>query len=184
MSSGSSSKEERRNLRKEMGTVAAAAVVELRGDVQRVNLEHRTLARQMLEFEGTVATVRQGRASDQERVRQQGARLDELGEQLEALLAKFKELHETDERLNARRSELDDRVYAIERWALKHGRQTRWQRLRSLLAGKCAVPLQVDARTALADRAELAHELQYPPVTYVSKDGGPLERVASAREQV
>lgn len=125
--SGTTSKEERRNLRKEMGAVAAAAVVELHGTVRTVTLEHRVLARQMADFEATVATVRQGRAADQARVVNQGARIDELVEQLEALTARY-------ERISRR-------IERIEWWAEERAALSRWARVKSFFTGRGAVQL-------------------------------------------
>jgi chromosome segregation ATPase len=66
--SASSAKEQRRNLTKAIGETAAAAVAEARGLVHTLQLQHQTLARQMLAFETMVAGVREARAADRERI--------------------------------------------------------------------------------------------------------------------
>lgn len=190
--SGTSSKEERRNLRKEMGTVAAAAVLELHGTVRTVTLEHRVLARQMATFETTVAAVRQGRAADQARVQNQGARIDELVEQLESLGFKvryagvngdaaYKAIGERGDWLRPIGDEvtrLQADVARLRWWTEQRAKLSRWQRFWSFVTGRCAVRLeQYDEEQELLQHPSLVPK---GPVVYESKNGGPLERVGAA----
>ena len=135
---GGQAKAERRNLRKAFGPEIEEALAELRAQVQGAVLQQRVLAKQMLEFETTVATVKQGRAFDQTRARELGARVDEGLEQLERL-----------EALAGRRTHqlqhVDDRVHELEQWALARMALTRWQRLQSFVTGRCAVALRKPA---------------------------------------
>src|SRR5712664_1834739 len=78
-------KEQRRNLKHQIGETAAAAVAETRELTARLAIEHKVLAAQMLDFERTVATVKEGRALDRKHA--QG-----LAEQLEACQARLTEL--------------------------------------------------------------------------------------------
>jgi chromosome segregation ATPase len=61
---GALAKEQRRNLKNTIGDTAAAAVANLAGEHATLQLQHRTLATQMHEFERTVATLREARAQD------------------------------------------------------------------------------------------------------------------------
>lgn len=139
--SGTTSKEERRNLRKEMGAVAAAAVVELQGVVRNVQLEHRVLARQMADFEVTVSTVRQGRATDQARLVNQGVRLDDLAEQIEAVSARVKSLGDSV-------GDSNEYIGRLLSWADAQSKLTRWQRVWSFVTGGCAVRINLVLRPA------------------------------------
>lgn len=136
--SGSTSKEAKRNLRKAFGADIAAALEEQRALVQQAHNSARVLAKQMLELETTVATLRQGRAEDR---RQHGAKLDDALERLDALTAKGKDLAGKVERLPS----MDVRLCAVEQWAHARAALTRRQRLVSFLRGTCAVPFVASA---------------------------------------
>jgi hypothetical protein len=57
-------KEQRRNLKNTIGDTATAAVADVRQLVDHIALQHKVLARQMLEFEQMVAVVKEARAAD------------------------------------------------------------------------------------------------------------------------
>lgn len=182
--SEATSKEQRRNLRKEIGEQAAAAVVELRELVQKVRLEHITLARQMLEFEGTVATIRQSRSTDQARLVAQGTRVDDALEQLEALRGRLKfetvngdaAYHAIGERGDFIRpigTDVDALCADVARlrwWAERRATLSRWQRFMSFVTGRCAVRFDdYDAQMEV-----LQHPSLVPRVATAVADAKPL----------
>jgi hypothetical protein len=61
-------KEQRRNLKNTIGETATAAVADVRQIVDHIALQHKVLAKQMLDFERTVAIVKEARATDAKQV--------------------------------------------------------------------------------------------------------------------
>lgn len=115
-----------RNLRNQIGETAAAAVSESQANVQRLGLQHRMLAAQMLEFERTVATVKAGRAFDRGVIDSHTAHITEL---LAGAVAHNNELVDIRAELYRRalKAEHDERRIASMTW---------WQRLRWNITGR------------------------------------------------
>lgn len=78
-------KEQQRNLKHQIGETAADAVVGVRQIADRLSLEHKVLAAQMLDFERTIATVKESRARDLKRI-------EALEEQLENVWLRLTDL--------------------------------------------------------------------------------------------
>lgn len=136
-------REQQRNLKKEIGATAAAAVGEVREVVAQISLQHRVLAQQMLEFERTVATVKEGRALDR-------ARFEAFGEQLENFNARL-------DGQAARVTQLN-RIWSdgleLERWRIaRFENLTFWQRMWWNLTGGLPSGL---------DELQQASDLAYP----------------------
>lgn len=174
---GATAKEQRRNLKKAVGEEAAAAVVACREDVQKLHFEHKALARQMLEFDRELAATKEGRAIDARRL---GARLDEACERLDALSARYAEVHarleSTIRHFQIGENALRADIMRLEQWADARGALTRWQRFWSLLSGKCYVRLE--PRLLEADQ-------HYPKKgrAFATSDLGPIAREAFGVKQ-
>lgn len=78
MGIAASSKEERRNLRREIGDKAAAAVTELRGVVDQALMQHKVLAKQMFAFETGAAAHAEAMAHLRKQLAEHGEVLENL----------------------------------------------------------------------------------------------------------
>lgn len=77
------------DVRKKVGAQAAEAVGELRAVVRQLQLQHRALAREILEYRREVDQAVAGRQVDR---KHQGALYDKLAEQLENMNARLSQL--------------------------------------------------------------------------------------------
>lgn len=147
---GAASKEQRRNLKKVLGPEVAAALDEQRQLVQQAHNSQRVLAKQMQELEQTAAGLREGRAHDR---RQLGAKLDDAAERLDALTARLSNFAEEHDSVVGKvdcqhavfsrlLDQLEWRLNRVDGWIDRRQRLTRWQRLRSLITGRCALAYQ------------------------------------------
>lgn len=202
--SGSTSREQKKNLRKLLGADIADALEVQRTDVQSVHNAQRVLARQMQEFEREVAITRQSRAEDK---KQFGSRLDDTVEQAEA--AALRVCKDSDDALTELRGQLaavSARADRLEAWFIREARRTRWQRFwffvglgpfvgrrpttlsapcqRPPTGWRCTRPARHEGPCAavpaeiISDPTPAQREEFFAPATYESKDGGPLTRVA------
>lgn len=121
-----SAKEQQRNLKKEVGRQAAEAVAEVQRVASQLALEHRVLARQMQDFETTVATLKASRTADH---RHYDDLLAPMMRRLDAL-----------DPLRAQHDELYMAQGAFEHYAIARVRRfesmTFWQRLRWNVTGR------------------------------------------------
>jgi flagellar biosynthesis chaperone FliJ len=99
-------KAQRRNLKNAIGEQAAAAVVDVRELAHKTRLEHVVLAQQMLEFERTVAQLKEARAHDlktvaglREQLESAHARLSTRGQTIDALCNDTTHVHRRLDRL-------------------------------------------------------------------------------------
>lgn len=123
------SRERERNLRHEIGKSAAAAVGQSRQAVEGVALQHRVLAAQMVELERQLAVVKESRRVDRALIDElKATRYDCVAvgkiSDVVPLPEALRLIQDAIVRVNKRRVELDDRVYALEQ-------RTIWQRLRA-----------------------------------------------------
>jgi chromosome segregation ATPase len=85
MGIAASSKEERRNLRREIGDKAAAAVTELRGVVDQALMQHKVLAKQMFAFETGAAAHAEAMAHLRKQLAEHGEVLENLKTRIAAV---------------------------------------------------------------------------------------------------
>jgi chromosome segregation ATPase len=85
MGIAASSKEERRNLRREIGDKAAAAVTELRGVVDQALMQHKVLAKQMFAFETGSAAHAEAMAHLRKQLAEHGEVLENLKTRIAAV---------------------------------------------------------------------------------------------------
>lgn len=135
-------REQQRNLKKEIGATAASAVADVRQLVDTISLEHQVLARQMLEFERTVATVKEARALDKKSAEAAAAVIAEQLENIDARLAQQ----------TARLTQLNriwcDGLQLEQRRNDRFEQLTLWQRLWWMATG--GLPSELDAGAAPA----------------------------------
>lgn len=143
------------DVRKKVGEQAAEAVGELRELVQQLHLQHRALARQILDAEKAVDVAVAARRHDRTHLGAQydsvAAKCDRLAEQLENVAARIGE--ERTHRLqlaNEQRAYVDAADRELRRSLVashddigarinRHERMTLWQRLTWLVTGKATV---------------------------------------------